>query len=139
MATMIREFTINAMPNEVWSVISDFEHGPMKVAAGALIDCRLERPDLRTLVFADGTEAQEELIGRNEDKLRVAWRWVKEGVHDNASMQVFPHGDTQSRMVWIHDTIPADAAKFIAHAMDQQVPLIKKALSHSEADKRDIQ
>jgi Polyketide cyclase / dehydrase and lipid transport len=129
MASIIREFTINATPEEVWSVIGDFANGPMKVAAGALVDCRLETPDLRTLVFADGTEAQERLIGRDETARRIVWAWVdKEVMHDNGSMQVFDQGEKQSRVVWVHDTLPEKAAEFVAQAMDQQVPLMKKAL-----------
>jgi hypothetical protein len=48
--------------------------------------------------------------------------------HDNTSMQVFPHGDTQSRLVWIHDTLPDELAGWLATAMDQLAPVFQQAL-----------
>lgn len=55
------------------------------------------------------------------------WGWVGEGVaHDNTSMQVFAEGDGQSRLVWIHDTLPDELTGWLATAMDRLTPIFQQ-------------
>jgi uncharacterized membrane protein len=128
-ASVIREIIIDAPAEEVWSAVGDFANGPTKTSPGFFVECRMEAPDIRALVFADGTIARERLIARDEEARRIVWGWIGgEVVHDNTSMQVFAEGEAQSRLVWIHDTLPDELTGWLAAAMDQLVPVIQKNL-----------
>jgi hypothetical protein len=129
MGSVVREIIIDAAPEKVWAAVGDFENGPAQTSPGFFVDCRLERPDLRALTFADGTIARERLIARDEQTRRIVWGWVgDEVVHDNTSMQVFSHGERQTRLVWIHDTLPDELTGWLAAAMDQLAPVFQQNL-----------
>jgi hypothetical protein len=129
MASIIREIIIDAPADEVWSAVGDFANGPNKTSRGFFVECRLEAPDMRALVFADGMVARERLIARDEAAKRIVWGWVADDVtHDNTSMQVFAEGETRSRLVWIHDTLPDRLSDWLAGAMDQLVPVLQQNL-----------
>jgi len=129
MASIIREISIDASADQVWSAVGDFANGPHKTSRGFFVECRLEAPDLRALVFADGTVARERLIARDEAARRIVWGWVSDEVaHDNTSMQVFADGDDRSRLVWIHDTLPDKLEGWLAQAMDTLAPIIRENL-----------
>jgi hypothetical protein len=53
--------------------------------------------------------------------------------HHNASAQVFPEGEGQSRFVWIADLLPHDVAPAIAGMMDQGLAVIKQTLEKKQA------
>lgn len=130
MASVIREIIIEEAADTVWSAVGDFANGPLRMASGVFVDCRLDEPDVRTLTFADGTVASERLIARDEQARRIVWAWVGDDRvdHDNTSMQVFADGDRRSRLVWIHDTLPAELTGWLATAMDQLAPVFQEAL-----------
>jgi hypothetical protein len=129
MASVIREIIIDAAPEKVWAAVGDFANGPLQMSPGAFVDCRLDEGGVRTLTFADGTVASERLIARDEGHRRIVWGWVGDEVaHDNTSMQVFSEGATQSRLVWIHDTLPDELTGWLATAMDQLAPVFQEAL-----------
>jgi hypothetical protein len=129
LASIAREIIIDAPADQVWSAVGDFANGPAKTSAGFFVECRLEAPDLRALVFADGMVARERLIARDEAAKRIVWGWVSDEVaHDNTSMQVFADGETRSRLVWIHDTLPDSLAGWLAGAMDQLAPVLQRNL-----------
>jgi hypothetical protein len=132
MASVIREIIIDAALADVWEAVNDFANGPLKMAPGVFVDCRMDEPDIRTLVFADGTVARERLIARDEQARRIVWGWVGDEVaHDNTSMQVFAADEARSRLVWIHDTVPDELTGWLATAMDQMVPVFQHALKSS--------
>jgi hypothetical protein len=129
MASVIREIIIDAAPEKVWAAVGDFANGPMQISPGVFVNCRLDEPGVRTLTFADGTVARERLIARDEQPRRIVWGWVGDEVaHDNTSIQVFAEGKTQSRLVWIHDTLPDELTAWLATAMDQLAPVFQQAL-----------
>jgi len=123
-----RCWLLRAAPR-VWDVVGDFAGGPMRSAPGAFVGCDVDG-DVRTLTFADGTVASERLVARDDEARRIVWSWVgDEVVHDNTSMQVFALGDTRSRLVWIHDTLPDQLGDWLGTAMDQMVPVFRRALT----------
>jgi hypothetical protein len=131
MASVIREFVVEAPAEMVWAIIGDFANGPMLTSPGFYSDSRMEAPDVRAMTFAaDGTVVRERLVARDEQARRIVWAWIDDGVeHDNGSMQVFADGENHSRVVWIHDTLPDElAARIVAPGMDQSVPIIQEAL-----------
>ena len=129
MASVIREIIIDASQEKVWDVINDFENGPLRMAPGAFVDCRLETPGVRAMTFADGTVARERLIARDAQAHRIVWGWVADNVtHDNTSMQVFAEQGGKSRLVWIHDTLPDELTGWLATAMEGLAPIFQQTL-----------
>jgi hypothetical protein len=132
MASQIREFVVAAPPERVWAAIGDFANGPLLTSPGFYSACELEQPDVRAMTLAaDGTVVRERLIARDEDARRIVWAWIGDEVeHDNTSMTVAAEGENQSRVTWVHDTLPDELAnRVIGPAMDQSVPIIQKALA----------
>lgn len=129
MASVIREIIIDAPAETVWAAVGDFAAGPAKTSPGFFTECRLEAPDLRALVFADGSVARERLIARDEAARRIVWGWVADDVaHDNTSMQVFAVSEGRSRLVWIHDTLSDRHADWLGSAMDALTPIFQQNL-----------
>ena len=129
MASITREIIIDATPEKVWSVVGDFARGPLQSAPGVFTDCRLVEPGVRALHFVDGTIAKERLVARDEATRRIVWGWIGDEVaHDNTSMQVFAAGEKQTRLVWIHDTLPDELVGWLAPAMDRLAPIFQETL-----------
>ncbi|MGW6619796.1 SRPBCC family protein [Nocardia sp. NPDC055002] len=131
MASVHKEILIDADPAQVWAVISDFTDGPVRMAPGFVTDSQLVEPGVRTATFADGTVVRERLIALDEQARRIAYSVIGDTMrpaHDNASMQVFSHGDGHSRFVWIHDVQPDDLAAPMGAAMDHGLTIFKQTM-----------
>lgn len=134
MATVQKEIIIDADPAAVWTIIGDFADGPVQMAPGFVTDSRLDEPDVRVVTFADGTVARERLITLDEGTRRLVFSVIggtMQPTHDNASMQVVPHGDGRSRFVWIHDVQPDDLTIPMGAAMDHGLSIIKQTVESS--------
>ncbi|MFD1544958.1 SRPBCC family protein [Nonomuraea guangzhouensis] len=131
MATVQKEIIIDADPTDVWAIIGDFANGPVQMAPGLVTDSRLGEPDVRVVTFADGTVARERLITLDEETRRLVYSVIGDTmrpVHDNASMQVVPHGDGRSRFLWIHDVRPDDLTIPMGAAMDHGLSIFKRTV-----------
>lgn len=134
MASVQKEITIDADPATVWAIISDFTDGPVRMAPGFVTDSRLDEPDVRIVTFADGMVLRERLIARDDELRRLVYSvtgGTMQPEHDNASMQVVPHGDGRSRFVWIHDVRPDDLAIPIGAGMDHGLSIFKQTVESS--------
>ncbi|ACZ91898.1 SRPBCC family protein [Streptosporangium roseum] len=134
MASVQKEIIIDADPADVWAIIGDFTDGPVRMAPGLVTDSRLDGPDIRVVTFADGTVARERLIALDDETRRLAFSVVggtMQPTHDNASMQVAPHGDGRSRFVWIHDVQPDDLAIPMEAVMDHGLRIFKQTAEAS--------
>ncbi|MDX8464153.1 SRPBCC family protein [Mesorhizobium sp. VK23B] len=129
MGSVIREMIVDASPESVWRTVGNFAEGPRLTTPDIFVDCRLVEPDLRQMTFAGGKVVHERLIARDEQARRIVWAWEGEEVrHDNTSMQVFAENNGRSRLVWIHDTAPDELCGWLAAAMDQLAPEIRRSL-----------
>ncbi len=131
MASVQKEIIIDADPADVWAIIGDFIDGPVRMAPGFVTDSRLDEPDVRIATFADGTVARERLIALDDQTRRVAYSVIggtMQPTHDNASMQVFPHGDGRSRFVWIRDVQPDDLTIPMGAGMDYGLTIFKQTM-----------
>jgi hypothetical protein len=132
MGSVIGEMMVDASPEKVWQIVGNFAEGPRLTTPDMFVDCRLIEPDLRQMTFADGKIVRERLIARDEAARRIVWAWQGEEVkHDNTSMQVFAESDGRSRLLWIHDTSPDDLCDWLAVAMDQLAPEIRRSLERA--------
>ncbi|MBO2456874.1 SRPBCC family protein [Actinomadura violacea] len=137
MASVHKEIIIDADPAAVWAIISDFTDGPARMAPGFVTDSRLDEPDVRVVTFADGTVLRERLITLDDEPRRLVYSVIggtTQPEHDNASMQVVPHGEGRSRFLWIHDVRPDDLTAAMGAGMDHGLNIFKQTVESSSED-----
>jgi len=128
MATIYKEFTVDVSAGDVWSALRDFEAPHLRLAAGFLTDAQLEG-DVRTVTFFNGFKVQERLVSLDDANKRLVYTAIGgRSIHHNASFQVFPEGMDRSRVLWITDLLPEEAAVPVGQLVDKGVEAIKQTL-----------
>jgi uncharacterized protein YndB with AHSA1/START domain len=128
MASIRKETTIAAAPEEVWDALRDFGALHTRLAPGFITDTRLDGKD-RIVTFFNGSVVREILVDRDDDARRLAWSIVDGPYsHHNGSAQVFPDGDGGTRFVWITDLLPDDLEARTDELMEYGTSVIKKTL-----------
>jgi uncharacterized protein YndB with AHSA1/START domain len=128
MASIRKETTIAAAPEEVWDALRDFGALHTRLAPGFITDTRLDGND-RIVTFFNGSVVREILVDRDDDARRLAWSIVDGPYsHHNGSAQVFPDGDGGTRFVWITDLLPDDLEARTDELMEYGTSVIKKTL-----------
>jgi hypothetical protein len=127
MASIHREIVVEAKPGAVWDAIADVGAVHTRLAPGFVVDTRLEE-GARVVTFGNGLVARE-LIVDVDHAARLVWAVVGgRPTHHNASLQVFPHGDEGSRVVWIADLLPDELAGPIRALIEQGMAVMQKTL-----------
>jgi carbon monoxide dehydrogenase subunit G len=127
-ASIRREFLIDARPEEVWDAVRDLGALHTRLVPGFVTDCKLE-PGARIVTFGNGMTVKELIVDLDDKARRLAWSAAGGRLsHYNASMQVFPEGDQRTRAVWIADLLPNEMAQPIAAMIDAGCAAMKKAL-----------
>jgi polyketide cyclase/dehydrase/lipid transport protein len=133
MASIHKDISIDAHPDEVWAAVADFGAVHRRLAPGFVSDARLDG-EARIVTFANGTAARELLVDCDHAKRRLVYAVVSERVkHYSASVQVSADGDARSRLVWIVDVLPHEIAPYIASQMDQAALAMQDALRRNAA------
>ena len=131
MASIHKEVRVAAPAEEVWAALRDVAN-PHRLFRGVLADARLEG-DTRVVTFADGLAVRERIVAVDDERRRVAYAVLREGlVHHSASMQVFAEGAGSSRFVWISDFLPDGLAASFGPLIDQGAAAMKRALEGSD-------
>jgi carbon monoxide dehydrogenase subunit G len=129
MASIRKEFFVQAAPDRVWDALRDFGKVHQVLAAGFVVDCALEEGGaVRALTFANGLRARERLVSLEQDRRRLVY--ASEGgraTHHNASAEVVPEG-SGSRFIWITDVLPDALAPAIEAMMDAGAKAMKSTL-----------
>lgn len=131
MASLIKDISINARPSDVWDALRDFAAVHERLAAGFVTQSEMDGPDTREITFFNGAVAREQLVGIDEQALRLAYTVVDGplgATHHNASAQVIGDGDGRSRFVWITDVLPDSVAPVVAELMEHGGNAIKRTL-----------
>lgn len=129
MATIYREFIVQAHVSKVWDALRDFGAVHQRLAPGFVTDCRME-DGVRTVTFANGRVARELLVGLDETARRLCYSVVGgQATHHQASAQVFAEGENQTRFVWITDVLPDELAGLIGSMMTQGIEVMKHTLA----------
>jgi Polyketide cyclase / dehydrase and lipid transport len=129
MASIRREIVTSSAPHLVWDAIRDVGALHTRLVPGFVVDTRLE-PDgrARVVTFGNGMIVREPIVTIDDEGRRLVWG--AEGgplTHYNGSVQVFADG-TGSRVVWIADFLPHEAAGAIGPMIEQGMAAMKKSL-----------
>lgn len=128
MATIRREFIVEAPAAQVWDVFRDVGAVHTRLAPGFVTDCRREGED-RIVTFANGLVAKELIVDLDDAAMRLVYSARSERLaHHNASFQVFAEGPARCRVAWIADVLPHAAAAAIGGMMDAGVNAMKRSL-----------
>src|SRR5499425_3628727 len=110
MATIRKEITTTAKPDQVWSAIQDIGALHTRLVPGFVVDTKLE-PGARIVTFANGITVRERIVTIDDQAKRLVWSVVSERfTHHNGSLQVFVNADGETNVVWIADLLPDEAA-----------------------------
>jgi hypothetical protein len=128
MASIRKEISTKASVNAVWAALRDIGALHTRLVPGFVVDTRLE-PGARIVTFGNGTVVRELIVDVNDEAKRVAWSARSERLtHHNASAQVLAGEDGQTRVIWIADLLPDEAAGVIGQMMEQGMGVMKKTL-----------
>lgn len=128
MACIRKEISITASPEAVWAAVRDVGAVHRRLVPGLVTDVRLE-PGARMVTFATGAVVRELIVAIDDGARRIAYAAVGgRAAHHNASMQVFGEGADSSRLVWITDLLPDEAAEVIGPLIEQGAAILKQTL-----------
>jgi hypothetical protein len=131
MASIRKEIVIDTVPRTVWNAVRDIGALHM-LAPGFVVDTRLVEgvePEARIVTFANGMVVKEVIVDLCDARRRLAWTVQSDQViHHNGSMQVFEHGEGQTRAVWIADVLPHALGATFDAMMEQGMAAMKRQL-----------
>jgi carbon monoxide dehydrogenase subunit G len=134
MATVHKEVSIEAAPAEVWAAVQDVGAVHERLVPGLVVATVLDG-DVRTVTFANGLVVRERIVTVDEDARRLVYAATGgRATHHNASLQVLAEGPGRSRLVWITDLLPAEAAGPIAALVEQGAAIMKATLERGGRD-----
>lgn len=129
MATVYKEFIVEADAAHVWDALRDFSAVHTRLAPGFLTGCTIDAEGARILTFANGLVAREVLVGIDDAHRRLAYTVTGgQAAHHHATAQVFEEGAGRSRFVWITDVLPDAMAAYIGPMMEQGGAAMKAIL-----------
>ncbi len=133
MASIHKDFFIDAPAHDVWDALRDFGALHTRLAPGFVTDCKLEG-ETRNVTFANGTTARELLVDCDDERRRLVYAVISERVKQHsASAQVIPESEGRCRFVWITDVLPHEIAHYVSAQMDAGAAAVQKALSRTKA------
>lgn len=133
MATLSKEFSIDANPADVWDALADFGALHQRLVPGFVTACEFDG-EARTITFSNGTVAKELLVTSDAGAHRLVYAVVSERVqHYSAAAQVFDDGNGGTRFNWTIDLLPNAIAPYIGGQMDLGVAAMQKALARKAA------
>ncbi|UXA18172.1 SRPBCC family protein [Mycobacterium sp. SMC-4] len=136
MASIHKEFVVNATPDQVWDVLADFGAVHERLAPEFVTATRLDA-DTRVVTFADGTIVAERLIDLDPVHKRVAYSVVGGDLHlahHHASMQAVPAANGSTLFVWHIDVLPEAAVAPMATVVEQGSMVMQRALQQCAVD-----
>src|SRR5262245_20491344 len=124
MASIRKEIVTSADPQSVWDAVRDIGALHTRLVPGFVVDTRLE-PGARLVTFANGMVIKEPIVAVDEEGRRLVWGAEESSFkHYSAAVQVFGEG-TGTRVTWIADFLPHEAAKIVGPMMEQGMAAMK--------------
>ena len=133
MASIRKDISIQTNAERVWEAVRDVGAVHRRLATGFVVDTHLDG-DARIVTFANGAVARELLVDLDHTSRRLAYSVVESPLrmtHHHATIQVLPEGTNQSRVVWIADVWPNEAADHVRPMMEQGSVVMKQTLERT--------
>ena len=128
MASIRKEIQTSASPEDVWDAIRDIGALHTRLVPGFVVNTEL-RSGERIVTFGNGMTIREPIVDIDDQSRRLVWAAIGgQLTHYNASVQVFPTDNGNTRIVWIADLLPHEAAPTISSMIDQGMAAMKKTL-----------
>jgi carbon monoxide dehydrogenase subunit G len=128
MASIRKEIVTKASTEEVWQALRDVGALHTRLVPGFVVDTRLE-PGARIVTFANGMVVRELIVDIDDNHKRVVWSALGgQLTHHDGSAQVFASADGETRLVWIADLLPNEAAGPMGQMMEQGMAVMKATL-----------
>ena len=128
MASIRKEILLDARPEEVWDAVRDIGALHTRLVPGFVTDTRLEE-GARIVTFGNGMVVREVIVDLDDMARRLVWSAKGRLTHHNASAQVFPDGDKQTKLVWTADLLPNELAGDIRAMMEMGAAAMQKAFA----------
>jgi len=136
MASIRKEILTRAQPDDVWDALRDIGALHTRLVPGFVTDTRIE-PGARIVTFGNGMVVRELIVTVDDGERRVVWSAVGGSLtHHNGSAQVFADANGLTRVVWIADLLPDEAAAAIGAMMEQGMAVMKQTLDRLAADEQ---
>jgi len=136
MASIYKEFLVNASPQFVWEAVKDVGAVHARLAQGFVTDTKLSG-DTRTVTFANGFVVQEQVVSIDDERRRFVYRSVGgRASHHNAFFQVFPAPDGKSRILWVTDLLPDEMRVPIEQMVESGSVAIQRTLEKASGAAR---
>jgi uncharacterized protein YndB with AHSA1/START domain len=133
MASIIKDFIIDAAPADVWAALEDFGALHTRLVPGFVTACTFDG-EARTVTFSNGSVAKETLVTSDAERHRLVYAIASDKLKQHsASAQVFDDGKGGTRFVWITDVLPNEVAPYMSGQMDLGVTAMQKALARKAA------
>ena len=137
MATIYREFQVDAPPSFVWAAYKDVGAIHTRLARGFVTDTVLEG-DTRTVTFANCFVVDESIVSIDEEHLRLAYSAIGGNAsHHHASFQVFALPDGKSRVLWVTDLLPDRISTQVAQMVDFGIETMRQTLEATFAETKE--
>jgi len=128
MASIQRDVEVEVALPRVWDALRDVGRIHERLVPGFVTDCRMEGR-VRVVTFGSGSVVREPILDVDEARHRVAWAAVGGTFeHYNASVQAFDLGDGITRLRWIADLLPDEAAGTVAGMIEEGLRVMKRTL-----------
>jgi carbon monoxide dehydrogenase subunit G len=135
MASIRKEISTAARPDDVWDALRDVGALHTRLAPGFVTDTRLE-PGARVVTFGNGMVVRELIVTVDDDERRVVWSVVGGSLtHHNGSVQVFSDAKGPTKVVWIADLLPHEAAGAVGAMMEQGMAVMRQTLDRLAAER----
>jgi carbon monoxide dehydrogenase subunit G len=128
MATIHREFEIDAPPEKAWAALRDV--GRINELITFLGEVSVDG-DHRTCELGEQGKLDELIVSVDDERRRLAYSIVDSPFklqHHHASMQVEPNGASGARFVWTTDVKPDGAVPDLSTAIDGAIGSLKETL-----------
>ena len=129
MATIHKDIIIDAPPEQVWDAVRDTGAIHRRLVPGLVVDTVLDG-DVRTVTFATGLVVRERIVTIDDAARRFVYSATGgRATHHNASLQVLAEGEGRTRLVWITDVLPTDAAGPIGALVEKGARIMQETLA----------
>lgn len=121
MTSIAVEICTEASPSAVWDAIRDIGALHTRLVPGFVVATELV-PGGRRVTFANGMSVMEPIVSLNEELHRLVWttQGSSSGItHYNSAVQVYSRETGGSRVVWMTDVLPDEAASRVEDMMKQ--------------------